>query len=138
MLKSALNLIKTEPAMIVAAVQTVIGVIVSLGFGLSADATAAILAFTTALLAVVPAVLARPVQVSGITGLVSAGVTLLLAFGVHGIQPGLVASLNAAIVALMAIVLRGHLTTLATLTLMEPVPTQPTPVIPPAAPQPVS
>jgi hypothetical protein len=111
--KSLLNLIRTEPAMIVAVAQTVIGLVVSLGFNVSADATAAVLAFTTALLAFVPAVLARPVQVSGITGLVSAGVTLLLAFGVHGIQPGLVASLNAAVVAVMAIILRGHLTPVA-------------------------
>lgn len=133
MLKSALNMIKTEPAMIVAVVQTVIGVIVSLGFGLSADATAAILAFTTALLAFIPAVLARPVQVSALTGLVSAGVTLLLAFGVHGIQPGLVSSLNAAIVALMAIVLRGHLTPVASI--VRPVPTQPSPA--PTQPSPV-
>jgi hypothetical protein len=113
--KNLLNLIRTEPAMIVAVVQTVIGVIVSAGFGPSAAVTGAILAFTTALLAFVPAVLARPVSVSGITGIVSAGITLLLALGVHGIQPGLVTALNAAIVAIMSIALRGHLTTLATL-----------------------
>lgn len=101
--------------MFMAAAQALIGVAVSLGFSPTADQTGAILALTAAALAAVPAVLARPVQVSGITGLLTAVLTLLMAFGVRGIQPGLVAALNAAIVALMATVLRGHVTTLATL-----------------------
>lgn len=130
--KSALNLAVTEPAMIMTATQTALALITSLGLTLSAGKTGTVLAFTSAVLTAVPAFLARPVKVSGLTGLVSAGVTLLLAFGVHGIQPGLVATLNAAIVAVMAIVLRGHLTPVANQPQPAPAPVPAAPV-PPAA-----
>ena len=78
---------------------------------------------------------ARPFAVSALTGLVSAVVTLLVAFGVHGIQPNPVVSVNAAIVAITALVLRGHITPVATTRAAEqPVP-QPQPVraVPPPA-----
>lgn len=101
--------------MITAVVQTVIGVVVSLGLSLTADETGAVIALTTAVLGLVTAASARPFAVSALTGLVSAIVTLLLAFGVHNIQPNLVSSVNAAIVAVAALVLRGHITPVATL-----------------------
>ena len=41
MLSKILNVINTEPEMITAVVQTVLGVIVSLGFSLTADETGA-------------------------------------------------------------------------------------------------
>lgn len=115
MLAKILNIIKTEPAMITAVVQAILAVIVSFGFSLTAAETGSIMAVTTALLAAVTALSARPVAVSALTGLVSAVVTLLVAFGVHGIQPDMVASVNAAIVAISALVLRGHITPMATL-----------------------
>ena len=98
MLDKIFNVIKTEPAMVTAVVQAILGVIVSFGFSLTADETGAIMAVTTALLGLVTAVSARPFAVSALTGLVSAVVTLLVAFGVHGIQPNTVVSVNAAIV----------------------------------------
>ena len=110
-----LNLVKTEPAMITAAVQALIALVVSLGYSLSAGQTGAIVAVTTAVLALITAAAARPFQVSALTGLVSAVVTLLLAFGVHGIQPSFVSTFNAAIVAVLALVLRSHVTPVATL-----------------------
>ena len=103
------------PAMITAAVQAILGVIMAFGVHLTADETGAILAVTTALLALITAFSARPFAVSALTGFVSAVVTLLLAFGVHGIQPNLVASVNATIVAVSALVLRGHITPVTTL-----------------------
>ena len=115
MLDKILNIIKTEPAMITAIVQAILGVVVSFGFSLTAAETGSIMAVTTALLALVTALSARPVAVSAFTGLVSAIVTLLVAFGVHGIQPDMVASVNTAIVAISALVLRGHITPVATL-----------------------
>ena len=134
MLDKLLNLVKTEPAMITAAVQTILAVIVTSGFNLTAGETGAILAAFTALLALVTAASARPFAVSALTGLVSAIVTLLLAFGVHNIQPNLVASINAAIVAVSALVLRGHITPVATLNaLAKARQTQPSPVVSPPA-----
>jgi hypothetical protein len=113
--RSLINLVKNEPAAIVAVVQTAVALIVTLGFRLTTAEAAGIVAFTAALLAAIPAVLARPVGISAITGLVTAGVTLLIAFGVPGIHPGVVASLNAAIVAVLSLVLRWNLTTLVTI-----------------------
>lgn len=134
MLDKILNVIKTEPAMITAVVQAILGVVVSFGFSLTAAQTGAIMAVTTALLAAVTAVSARPVAVSALTGLVSAVVTLLVAFGVHNIQPDMVASVNAAIVAISALVLRGHITPVATLhaeAREKAAPAQPTAAVPP-------
>jgi hypothetical protein len=113
-LDAFVNLAVEEPALLMTVLQTILAVIASLGLGLAASWTGGILTFASAALAAIPGFLARPVKASAITGLVSAGVTALIAFGVHGIQPGLIAALNAAVVAIMAIVLRGHLTTLAT------------------------
>ena len=115
MLEKILNVIKTEPAMITAVIQAILAVIVSFGFSLTAGETGAIVAVTSALLALVTALSARPFAVSALTGLVNAIVTLLVAFGVHNIQPDMVASVNAAIVAISALVLRSHITPVATL-----------------------
>jgi hypothetical protein len=73
MLKSALTIIKTEPALITGAVQAILAL------------------------------------------LIAAVVTLLAAFGVNGIQSGVVITLNGAIVAITALVLRQHVTPVATL-----------------------
>ena len=53
--------------------------------------------------------------VAALTGLVAAVVTLLIAFGVPHVQPGVVATLNAAIIAVFALIVRIHVTPLATL-----------------------
>jgi hypothetical protein len=109
-----LNLIKTEPALITGALQTLVALLVTLGWHLTTDQTSALLAVTTGVLALVSAASARPFQVSALTGLVAAVVTLLVAFGAH-VQPGLVGTLNAAIVAVLALVLRAHVTPVASL-----------------------
>jgi len=127
-LDTALNLAVTEPALLMTALQTILALITTLGLGLSTDWTGGILTLAAAVLSAIPGLLARPVQVSAITGLVAAAVTALIAFGVPGIPPGLVAALNAAIVAVMAIILRSHVTTLATLRAQQ------SKTIPPAAP----
>lgn len=115
MSRSILNLVRTEPAMITSAVQAVIGVIATFGFTLTPGREGAILAATTAALGLTAAAATRPFQVSALTGLTSAVVTLLLAFGVHGIQPSLVASLNASITAVSLLIVRGHVTPVANL-----------------------
>lgn len=110
-----INLIKTEPAMITASVQALLALLVSLGFSLTAAETGAILAVTTALLALITAVSVDKFGASTLTGLVAAVVTLLIAFGVKDINPGVVATLNGTIVAIMALVLRQQVTPVASI-----------------------
>jgi hypothetical protein len=115
MLKSALTIAKTEPVLITGAVQAILALILATGANLTVAQSGAILAATTAALAAVAAAAARPVQVPALTGLVTAVVTLLAAFGVNHVQPGLVNTLNGTIVAIMALVLRQHVTPVAAL-----------------------
>lgn len=109
------NIITTEPVLIAGAVQAVLALLAGTVLTLTAAESGAILAATTAALALAAAAWARPFQVSALTGFVSAVVTLLVAFGVHGVQPSIVSTLNAAIVAVAVLILRGHVTPLVTL-----------------------
>lgn len=114
-MKSLLNLIRTEPALVTGVVQAVLALLSGTVLTLTAGQTGAILAVTTAVLALIAGAMARPFQVSALTGLVGSVVTLLVSFGVHGVQPGIVSTLNAAIVAIAALVVRLHVTPVATL-----------------------
>ncbi|MBO0813621.1 MAG: hypothetical protein J2P30_00480 [Actinobacteria bacterium] len=104
------NLIRTEPALILGAVQTILALIMGIGLNLSAGQAGAIEAVTSAVLALIVAVTVRPFPVPVLTGAVTAVVTLLVAFGVPHVSAGIVSSLNAAIVAVLTLVLRGHVT----------------------------
>lgn len=108
-------IVKTEPALIVGVVQAVLALLAGTVLTLTAGQTGAVLSVTTAALALVAAIATRPFQVAALTGLVTAVVTLLITFGVPHVQAGTVATLNAAIVAVFALVLRLHVTPLATL-----------------------
>jgi hypothetical protein len=125
-LKSLLILVKTEPALITGVVQAVLALLAGTVLALTAAETGAVLAVTTALLALVAAIATRPFQVAALTGLVTAVVTLLIAFGVPHVSPGIVATLNAAIVAVFALILRLHVTPLATLHAQAKAPQAPT------------
>jgi hypothetical protein len=114
-MKSLLNLIKTEPVLIVSAVQAVLALLAGTVLNLTSAESGAILAGTTALLALIAAISTRPFQVSALTGFVSAVVTLLVAFGVPHVQPSIVSTLNAVVVAVVAVVVRLHVTPVATL-----------------------
>lgn len=115
MLKSALTIIKSEPALITGAVQAILALVIAVGVNLTAVQSGSILAATTAALAAIAAMTTRPVQVPALTGLITAVVTLLAAFGVNRIQPGVVTTLNGVIVAIMALALRQHVTPVVTL-----------------------
>lgn len=122
-----LAVIKTEPVMISGLVQSLLSLIVGLGLSLTAGQTGALEAGTTAVLALIAAVSVRPFPVTILTGAVTAVVTLLVAFGVPHVSTGMVSSLNASIVAVLALVLRGHVTPVASLS--KPVPSpSPSPV----------
>jgi hypothetical protein len=108
MFRSLLNLVKTEPALVMAVVQAALSLIAGTGLSLTAGQSGAILGATTALLALITAIATRPFRVAALTGFLTAAFTLALAFGVHGIQPGLVAAVNGAVVAIAALVVRGH------------------------------
>jgi hypothetical protein len=115
-----ITLVKTEPALFTAAVQALLSVLVATGLSLTAGESGAILAVTTAVLALATAIATRPFQVSALTGFLTAVFTLALAFGVHGIQPGLVAAVNGAVVAIAALIVRVHVTPVASLPTVAP------------------
>lgn len=116
-----LRIIKTEPALAAGVVQAVISLAVGLGLHLTAGQTGALEAATSAVLAAVVAFSARPVQVSAFTGALAAVGTVLVAFGVPHVTGGSVSSLNAVLVAVLALVLRGHVTPVANAPKAQPV-----------------
>jgi hypothetical protein len=126
------QIVKTEPALLAGLVQAVIGLAVGLGLNLTADQTGALLALTTAVLGFVAAIATRPIRVGAVTALVTAIVTLLISFGAH-VDPGIVATVNAAIVAIAPLIVRLHVTPVATLNAQR----RPAPVPAPPAPAPV-
>jgi hypothetical protein len=117
-----LNVIKTEPVMLTGLVQSLLALAVGLGLSLTGGQTGALEAATTAVLALVAAVSVRPFPVAALTGAVTAIATVLVAFGVPHVSSGAVSSLNAVIVSLMALVLRGHVTPVASLPKPAPAP----------------
>lgn len=130
-MKSLLTLIKTEPALVTGVVQAVIGVVVAFGVTLTTGQSGAVLAVTTALLALIAAVATRPFQVAALTGFGTAVGTLLLAFGVPHVTPGAVAAVNALVTVMAALIVRVHVTPVATLHASPPRP--PAPQAPPSA-----
>jgi hypothetical protein len=109
------RLLSLEPVLSAGVVQSAVALVVALGFSLTAGQSGAIEAAAAALGALIMALSVRPFQVPALTGALTAIGTLLVAYGVHGVTPGLVSSFNAALVAILAIVLRGHVTPVAAL-----------------------
>lgn len=110
------QMVKTEPVLFTSAIQAVLALISGTAVHLSAAQSGAILAVTTAVLSLIAAASTRPFHVSTLTGFISAVVTLLVAFGIHGVQPGVVSSLNASLVGVVAIIVRLHVSPKATIT----------------------
>lgn len=114
-MKSSLYIVKTEPVLLTSVVQAVLALIVWLGVPLTSGQTGAIPAVTTTVLALIAVAATRPFQMSALTGLVSAVVALLIAFGVHNVRPGFAFTLTAAIVAVVAVITGLHVSLVATL-----------------------
>ncbi len=109
-----LTVIKTEPALIAGITQAILALLAATVLtSLTTDQSGAILAATTAVAGLVAAVATRPFAVASLTGFTGAIVTLLVTFGVHGVQPGSVALINAVVVTLAALVVRMHVTPVA-------------------------
>lgn len=109
------RLLSLEPVLSAGVVQAAIALVVALGFTLTAGQSGAIEAAAAALAALIMALSVRPFQVPALTGALTAIGTLLVAYGVHGVTPGLVSSFNAALVAVLALILRQHVTPNASL-----------------------
>ena len=125
-----IQLVKTEPALFTGAVQAVLALIAGTGLNLTAAQSGAVLAATTAVLALIAAAATRPFQVSALTGVVTVAGTLAVAFGVKNADPGLVASVNGVIVAAFAFFgIRPQVTPVASLS--KPPPAAPS-IIPPS------
>jgi hypothetical protein len=100
---------KVSWALVMAAIVAVLNWLVGFRFsGLSADAAAAIIAAITAVAAAVVAFRTRPVSPTVFTGLITAAVTLLGAYGLHFSQQG-VASFSTVVLAILSLVLHGQI-----------------------------
>lgn len=120
------ELVKTEPAVFLAAVQAAITLAAQFGLTLTAAETGGLLAATSALLALVTAAMTHPFKLAALTGFVTATGTVLLAFGIPHVAPGAVSALNMVIVAAFAFLgVRPQVTPKASL--RKPVPAVPVP-----------
>jgi hypothetical protein len=116
---SLINWIKTELPMVSGLVQAALALALAAGVNLTAGQSGAIQAAVAAVLAAFVALGTRPVQIAAITGAAQAIILLLVAYKVPGVTAGLVSSINAVIVALAALLVRVH---------VSPVASQPVPV----------
>lgn len=74
---------KFEPAVILYGVNSLVALLVAYGVDLTKDQVAAITVIATAIVAIVTAVMTRPVVVSTITGAVGSLLAAVAAFGLH-------------------------------------------------------
>lgn len=99
-----------EPALITGFLSSVLGIAVTLGIGgLTPNQAGAITAAVTAVFAAVAAAMVRPVAPVAFTGLVTALADLTASFGFH-LGAGVVGAVNAAVVSLLMLITRGHVT----------------------------
>jgi MFS-type transporter involved in bile tolerance (Atg22 family) len=100
--------LKSEMPMISGLVQAALALAATFDKSLTAGQTGAIEAAVAAVGALIVAFGTRPFQVSVLTGATQAVILLLVAFHIHGVQPGLVGTVNAAIVFLASLLVRQH------------------------------
>jgi uncharacterized protein (DUF697 family) len=96
-----------EPALLIATVSAGLSLLVTFGFGLSAEQAGAIVAVISAVFAVATAIVTRPIAPSAFTGLVSACAALLAAYGLE-LSTEKIGALNAVVLAGLALLTRGQ------------------------------
>ena len=96
-----LTLIRTDPALVMSVIQGALALGISLGLHLTAKQTGAIEAAATAVLGLAVACYTRPFRTGAATAAVAALGTVLLAFRVPGISPGLVSVASTLITGLL-------------------------------------
>lgn len=132
-MKTLKNLVLNDGALITGAVQAVLALLSATVVTLTADQESAILAATSAALALVAAFLTSPFRVSALTGFSTALITLLIGFGVPHIQPGIIGAVNAAITVIATLLVSARTDSLAVVRARRP---KPEPVPPASAPAP--
>ncbi len=99
---------RREPALYLGALSSGLSLLVALGVGnLTTDQAGAVIATLSAVIGVVTAVATRPIALGVFTTLVGAGAALVTAFGLH-VAPETVGAWNAAILAVVTLVVRGQ------------------------------
>lgn len=104
---------ESEPAALAGVLQALISLAVSWGLNLTAAQAGGIEAAGTAVLAILVARSVRPFPVAALTGAMTTIGTLLMAFGVPHVTAGEVSAVNAILASVLALILRGHVTPLA-------------------------
>lgn len=94
-------LVRTDPALVMTVVQGALALGVTLGLHLTAKQTGAIEGAATAVLGLAVALYTRPFRTGAATAAVAAIGTVLLAFRVPGISPGLVSAASTLITGLL-------------------------------------
>lgn len=112
-----LNVLRTEPALILALAQALLSLLVGAGLNLTPTQTGAILAVVSAASGLVVAIAVKEIAAPVLVGFSTAVGTLLITFNVPHVSSGLVSAVNGVIVALVALILRGNVTTIARKTL---------------------
>lgn len=105
--------IRNEPALVSGVTSAALALAITLGLHLTVGQTGALEAVAAGVAAIIVAAATRPVAAPVLTGGLSAIFVCLVAFGVPHITPATVSALNVAVVAVLAIVLRGHQTPVA-------------------------
>lgn len=96
-----LTLIRTDPALVMSVIQGALALGISLGLTLTAGQTGAIEGASAAVLGLAVALYTRPFRTGAATAAVAAIGTVLLAFKVPGISPGLVSAASTLITGLL-------------------------------------
>lgn len=96
-----------EPALVIASLSAGLSLLVTFGFGLSAEQAGAIVAVISAVFAAATAAVTRPIAPSAFTGLVAAVAALLAAYGLE-LSAEKVGAINAVVLAGLALLTRGQ------------------------------
>jgi hypothetical protein len=131
-LSGILNLIKTEPAVILMGINAGVALVVSWGFNLDTAQIGAVTIIATAVLSAITALLARPVSTPVIKGAVTTVLIALGAFHLH-LAPSTIGTSVTALSIVLGLLFRTNLTPLPNLPapLVVPVVAEPAPGIMP-------
>lgn len=98
-----------EPALILAAVSSAIGLIVTLNIGLTSAQAGLIVGLVTSVFALITAFATRPISPAIFSGVVTA--TFALLAGYHfNVSPATIGEINGLLTALLMLIVRGHVT----------------------------
>jgi hypothetical protein len=109
MMNGQLTFLRREPALWLAAIQSVLTIIVGFSWsGLNATQAALWISLVNAVIAIAQAILTRPVAPTVFTNAFAVAATLLAAYGLH-LSQEMVASINAAIISMVILVARAQI-----------------------------